>query len=95
MEEKERELLVKYLMDMRKERTGLNHQPQYKNPPEEFSDSYNINHPDLTHNQRLIINNLCHVYSVHPLKQYKKYQYLSLLEKQRQMSKSLYLSHRI
>jgi hypothetical protein len=82
----EREALVQYLIEMRKQKTGLTQYPIYKQPPQEFSDSYNINHPEFKPNQRMIMNNLCHIYSVHPLKVYKKYQYLSLLDKQRQIS---------
>jgi hypothetical protein len=87
----EREALVKYLVEMRKQRTGLAQFPVYNKPPPEFRKSYNINHPEFKPSQRVIMNNLCHIYSVHPLKQYKKYQYLSLLDKQRQISQFFFL----
>jgi hypothetical protein len=72
---------------MRKFKTGLSPYPVYKQPPDEYSKSYNINHPEFSNSQRMIMNNLCHIYSVYPFKQYKKMQYLSLLDKQKQMGK--------
>ena len=90
MEQTEREALMRFLVESRKKKTGLNQYPVYQKPPDEFSDSYNINHPDFKPNQRMIMNNLCHIYSVHPQKVFKKFQYLNLLEKQKQISK-LYL----
>lgn len=72
---------------MSTQKAGLQDKTHVKNPPYEFLNSYNINHPELKKGQKLFLNNLCQVYSVTPLKKLKQTQYLSLLEKQQEIGK--------
>lgn len=78
----ENEILLKYLYAVGKRTTGLQTSADYKRPPSQFLSSYNINHPEFSKGQRLFLNELCSMYSVEPLKQSKKQQYIKLFKQQ-------------
>ncbi len=78
----ENEILLKYLYAVGKRTTGLQTHTELRRPPSEFLSSYNINHPEFNKGQRLFLNELCSMYSVAPLKQSKKQQYIKLFKQQ-------------
>lgn len=85
LNDQEKEQLIKYFYEMSTQRVGLQDKTHVKKPPYEFLSSYNINHPELKKGQKLFLSNLCDVYSVSPLKKSKKTQYISLLERQKEI----------
>jgi hypothetical protein len=83
----EEEELIEYLVSIGKRTTGLQDKRIGTRPPSEYRSSYNLNHPELKHDQKLYLNNLCGVYSVKDLKESKKNRYISILEKQKEIGK--------
>ncbi len=86
-EKRENEILLKYLYAVGKRTTGYQNTGVNATPPREFLTSYNINHPEFTRGQRLFINELCSMYSVTPLKESKKNQYIKLFHQQKESGK--------
>lgn len=85
--------LINYFYDISSRKVGLQDKTHVKKPPYEFLHSYNINHPGLKNGQRLFLSNLCQVYSVASLKNSKKNQYLSLLDKQKEIGMTFFKIH--
>ena len=83
----ENEILLKYLYAVGKRTTGLQGTGVNQRPPKEFLSSYNINHPEFSRGQRLFLNELCSMYSVAPLKESKKTQYIKLFKQQSESGK--------
>lgn len=84
-DEKENRELINYFYEISSRKVGLLDKTHVKKPPYEFLDSYNINHPELKNGQKIFLSNLCQVYSVASLKKLKKNQYLSLLNRQKEI----------
>jgi hypothetical protein len=82
--------LLDYLKAVGNRTTGLT-SIKHKKLPIEYRNSHNLTHSDLKKDQRIYLNSLCHCYSVHHLKQLKQFQYLSLLQKQKDLGKRRYL----
>jgi hypothetical protein len=80
----ENEILLKYLYAVGKRTTGYQGTGACKSPPKEFLTSYNINHPEFSRGQRLFLNELCTMYSVTPMKESKKAQYIKLFQQQKE-----------
>lgn len=94
-EETENEILLRYLYAVGKRTTGLQGTGLNKRPPREFLSSYNINHPEFNKGQRLFLNELCSMYSVTPLKEWKKDQYIKLFQKQKQSDEKHRMKYRM
>ena len=83
----EEDELLNYLMSIGKRKTGLQDKTHHKQPPSEFMNSYNLNHPDLRKGQRLFINDLCHIYASMPAKKAKQEQFQNLLQRQKDVDR--------
>jgi hypothetical protein len=87
LDKDEEEQLLNYLISIGKRQTGLQDKTHHKKPPSEFTNSYNLNHPELRKGQRLYINDLCHIYASTPSKKAKHEQFLKLLQRQKDIDK--------
>lgn len=78
--------LLDHLLEMGKQRTGLQDKTRHTKPPYEYRNSYNLNGPGLKRGHRLYLNDLCYTYSIFSLKQSKQEQFMTLLNQRNTIS---------